>query len=37
MITPARCLEDVDKLGLDEETKALFLHGNAERLFRLGA
>ena len=37
MITPARCLEDLDKLGLDEETKALFLHGNAERLFRLGA
>ena len=30
-----RCLEDLASLGLDDETTALFLHGNAERVFRL--
>jgi predicted TIM-barrel fold metal-dependent hydrolase len=28
-----RCLEDFASLGLDAETTALFLHGNAERVF----
>ena len=33
---PARdCLEGLGELGLDDETTALFLHGNAERVFRL--
>jgi len=35
MITPAKCLEDLDQLGLDDETAALFLGGNAARVFGL--
>ncbi len=35
MITPAKCLEDLDSLGLDDEGKELFLHGNAESVFCL--
>lgn len=35
MITPARCLEGLDGLGLDAETEALFLEGNATRVFDL--
>ena len=35
MITAARCLKDLDSLGLDDETKALFLYGNAQQVFRL--
>jgi hypothetical protein len=35
MLTPARCLEGFDELGLDEEAKALFLRGNAQRVFKL--
>lgn len=35
MITPARCLADLDQLGLDDETTELFLAGNARRVFRL--
>jgi predicted TIM-barrel fold metal-dependent hydrolase len=35
MITPQKCLEGLDSLGLDEETKHLFLHQNARRVFRL--
>jgi predicted TIM-barrel fold metal-dependent hydrolase len=35
MITPARCLEDLDQLDLDEETTGLFLGGNARRVFNL--
>ncbi len=35
MITPKKCLEGLDSLGLDEETKNLFLHGNARRVFGL--
>ncbi len=30
---PADCLDGFDKLGLDDETAALFLHANAERVF----
>lgn len=35
MITHARCLEDLDDLGLEDETKELFLSGNARRVFKL--
>lgn len=35
MIRPAKALEGLGELGLDDETLALFLHGNAERVFRL--
>jgi len=35
MITPKKCLEDLDSLGLDEETKNLFLYENARRVFGL--
>lgn len=30
-----RCIAQVEKLGLSDETKTLFLRGNAERVFRL--
>ena len=33
----AGCLAGLDTLTLDAETTELFLHGNAERVFRLGA
>lgn len=33
MITPAKCLEHLDDLALDSETRDLFLHGNAARVF----
>ena len=33
MITPSKCLEHLDDLGLDDETKELFLAGNAKRVF----
>ena len=35
MITAAKALEDLDRLGLDDEAKQLFLHGNAARVFDL--
>ena len=35
MILPSKCLEDLDSLGLDEEGRELFLHQNAEKIFRL--
>jgi predicted TIM-barrel fold metal-dependent hydrolase len=35
MITPAHCLEGLDELKLDEEAKKLFLHENAQRVFKL--
>jgi predicted TIM-barrel fold metal-dependent hydrolase len=35
MITPARALARLDDLGLDAETRALFLSGNARRVFGL--
>ena len=37
MISPAHCLARFDELGLDEETTALFLAGNARRVFSLRA
>jgi len=36
MITPARALEHLPDLGLDDETTELFLSGNARSVFRLG-
>lgn len=35
MLTPADCLAQVDELNLDAEAKALFLGGNAQRVFKL--
>ena len=36
MIAPAKALEGLDRLGLDNEVKRLYLAGNAERVFGLG-
>ena len=33
MLTPAACLAEVDALGLSPEVRALFLEGNARRVF----
>ena len=35
MILPAKALEDLDCLGLDDEARELFLGGNAKRVFKL--
>jgi uncharacterized protein len=35
MILPARALEGLDELGLDEETRGLYLAGNSRRVFGL--
>ena len=35
MILPHKALADLDTLGLDDETRALFLSGNARRVFGL--
>lgn len=35
MITAKKCLEHLDALGLDEETRGLLLSGNARRVFGL--
>jgi hypothetical protein len=35
MITPGKALEGLDDLGLDEETRDLYLEGNARRVFGL--
>lgn len=36
MIMPAKALDGLDSLGLDDEARALFLGGNARRVYRLG-
>jgi predicted TIM-barrel fold metal-dependent hydrolase len=36
MIAPQQALEDLDRLELDDETRGLFLAGNARRVFALG-
>jgi predicted TIM-barrel fold metal-dependent hydrolase len=36
MLDGTRCLQDLDSLGLDEDTRASFLHGNAARVFGIG-
>ncbi len=35
MLTPKRCLERLDALGLDETGRAAFLGGNARKVFRV--
>lgn len=35
MITPAQCLENIEDLGLEKETEALFLYKNAQRVFSI--
>lgn len=35
MITPDKALQGLDALGLDQEAQALFLGGNAQRVFKL--
>ena len=35
MIAPQHALEGLEQLDLDDETTALYLHGNAERIFNL--
>jgi len=35
MVQPAECVAQMDVLGLDEETRRLFLHDNAARVFGL--
>jgi hypothetical protein len=35
MVTPGKCLADLDTLGLDGETQSLFLRENARRVFKL--
>ena len=35
MITPEACLKELDLLGLDKETRKLFLHKNAASVFGL--
>ena len=35
MIAPAKCLEDLDTLGLEPATRDLFLAGNACRIYQL--
>jgi predicted TIM-barrel fold metal-dependent hydrolase len=35
MLAPAQALDGVDALGLDEAGRALFLGGNAARVYRL--
>jgi len=35
MITPKACMDKLDMLELDDEIKELFLHKNAERIFKL--
>jgi predicted TIM-barrel fold metal-dependent hydrolase len=37
MIAPAKALDGLDELGLDAETRALYLEGNTRRVFGLGA
>jgi len=36
MLSPQRCLEGLDQLGLSEEGKEAFLSGTARRVFGLG-
>lgn len=37
MLPASACFEGLEALGLSEEVKAMFLHGNARRVFRLEA
>ncbi len=35
MLSPSRCLQNIDDLSLSDEVKTLFLEGNARRVFNL--
>ena len=35
MLSPSQCVERLSALGLDDETRKMFLEGNARRVFRL--
>ena len=35
MVAPQKCLQGLDELGLDDETKKLFLGGNAAWVYGL--
>ena len=35
MITSAKCLEDLEKLKLDEEVERMFLYENAKQVFKI--
>ena len=35
MIQPAKCMAQLDALGLSDETRRLFLYENAKTVFRL--
>jgi predicted TIM-barrel fold metal-dependent hydrolase len=35
MIAPEKALADLDRLGIDDETRDRFLEGNARRIFDL--
>lgn len=35
MLTPAKCLEGLDSLALDDEARGMYLHENARRVFGL--
>jgi predicted TIM-barrel fold metal-dependent hydrolase len=35
MIQPAKCIAQLDSLGLSDETRRAFLYENAQRVFRL--
>lgn len=35
MLTPAQCLQKLDRLDLNQDQKEAFLHGNAKRVFNL--
>jgi uncharacterized protein len=37
MITPSKCLENLNDLDLDDEAKSMFLHENACRMFGLAS
>jgi uncharacterized protein len=36
MIQPYEILNELDPLGLDDGAKRAYLHGNADRVFKLG-
>jgi predicted TIM-barrel fold metal-dependent hydrolase len=35
MLSPRKCLEELNGLGLSEEQSEMFLSGNARRVFKL--
>lgn len=35
MITPEKCIQDLENLKLDHETESLFLYKNAQQVFNI--